>query len=319
MLGRSLERESPRPEPLDWVEEAFPYGEDGRGLSILTLPGRKAGPAEFRPVVILLNAGLLNRTGPNRLYVRMARVFAELGCASLRVDLTGRGDTPVGKSTIYDEATFDDYAAIKTKLNSRFGPAPIVLVGLCSGSDDAIRFAQSDPDVKGMILLDPVAFKDANFVFRSIKNTILECLRMPGFHVRLLWRRIEKVTAGQRFLHPFAMRKIPSLADTRRAMSELERRGGRALLVYTRFASFYYNRPGQLKAALGRDETDPVCDEVYWPDVTHTYVLDVHRRRLLETVGTWMAAFLDAAGKTIEPVRMDAGRPYRGEAIQASG
>jgi pimeloyl-ACP methyl ester carboxylesterase len=282
------------------------------------LPGRKAGPAEFRPVVILLNAGLLNRTGPNRLYVRMARVFAELGCASLRVDLTGRGDTPVSKSTDYDEATFDDYAELKRKVKSRFGPTPIVLVGLCSGADDAIRFAQSDPDVNGMILLDPVAFKDANFVFRSIKDTILECLLMPAFHVRLLLRRIEKFAAGQRYLHPFAMRKIPSLADVERALNELDRRGGRALLIYTRFASSYYNRPGQLKAALGRDEFDGVCDEVYWPDVTHTYVLDVHRRRLLETVRAWMAAFVTAADEAIEPVWVDLALPRRTQTVEAS-
>jgi pimeloyl-ACP methyl ester carboxylesterase len=249
----------------------------------------------------------------------MARVFAELGCASLRVDLTGRGDTPVTKSTDYDEATFDDYAEIKRKVNSRFGPTPIVLVGLCSGADDAIRFAQSDPDVNGMILLDPVAFKDANFLFRSIKDTVLEWLLMPGFHVRLLLRRIEKFAAGQRYLHPFAMRKIPALADVQRALNELERRGGRALLIYTRFASLYYNRPGQLKAALGRDEADDVCDEVYWPDVTHTCVLDVHRRRLLETVRTWMAAFVSSTDETIEPLREGVARPLRTEAMEESG
>jgi pimeloyl-ACP methyl ester carboxylesterase len=229
----------------------------------------------------------------------MARIFAELGCASLRVDLTGRGDTPVITWTSYDEIIPGDYADIKKKLISRFGPTPIVLVGLCSGADDAIRFALSDPDVKGMILLDPVAFKDANFILRSLKNTMLECARKPGFHLRLLQRRIKKFAAGQRYLHPFAMRETPSLADTRLVMSELDRRGGRALLIYTRYASFYYNRPGQFKAALECDEADRVCEEVNWPDVTHTYVLDVHRRRLLETVRTWMAAFVAAADESI--------------------
>jgi pimeloyl-ACP methyl ester carboxylesterase len=304
---------------LSWVEEAFPYGEDGRGFSILTLPRWEAGPAERRPIVILLNAGLLHRTGPNRLFVRMARIFAEAGGPSLRVDLTGRGDTPISKSTIYDDAIFGDYADIKTKLMARFGQKPIVLVGLCAGADDAIRFAVSDPDVKGLILLDPVAFKDTNFVFRAVKNTLLECLRRPGFHARLLLRRIKKFAAGQRFLHPLEIRNIPSFADTCRAMDELERRGGRALLIYTRYASFYYNRAGQFKAALGRDEADQVCEETYWPDVSHTYLLDVHRRRLLETVRSWMVAFLAAADETTGPVRVDVERPFQSEAVEASG
>jgi pimeloyl-ACP methyl ester carboxylesterase len=248
----------------------------------------------------------------------MARVFAELGCASLRVDLTGRGDTPVITWTSYDEIIPGDYADIKKKLISRFGPTPIVLVGLCSGADDTIRFALSDPDVKGMILLDPVAFKDASFVFRAIKNTMSECLRSPGFHVRLLQRRMKKFAAGQRFMHPLETRNIPTLAETRRAMSELERRGGQALAIYTRYASFYYNRTGQLKAALGRDEADRVCEELFWPDVSHTYLIDVHRRRLLVTVRTWMADFLAAADEKMEPVRRDLERSFRTEEMQTS-
>ena len=46
-----------------------------------------------RPAMIMLNAGLIHRVGPNRLHVRLARELAARGFLSLRLDLSGRGDS----------------------------------------------------------------------------------------------------------------------------------------------------------------------------------------------------------------------------------
>lgn len=53
-----------------------------------------------RPAVILLNAGLVQRSGPFRVYAQLARALASCGFVVLRFDLSGRGDSasPVGAS-----------------------------------------------------------------------------------------------------------------------------------------------------------------------------------------------------------------------------
>jgi pimeloyl-ACP methyl ester carboxylesterase len=278
-------------EPVKVQEEAAFFGADQRGFSILTLPGRQA--RANLPVVVFLNGGLLHRVGPYRLYVRMARELAELGFSSLRVDLTGRGDTVRRKTQSYQEAIAEDYADIKSLLNSRFGNVPVILFGLCSGTDDAIRLAAHDRDVVGMVLLDPVCFKQAGYTIRALKMTALECVSHPVFHIQLFLRRLKKLRAGKKWINPLDVRQTPSLDQVRDAITGVGDRGGRVLSVYTRYATRFYNREGQMKSVLNYADYDRVCTELFWPDVSHTYLIDVHRRRLLDTVSDWARKFRD--------------------------
>ena len=43
--------------------------------------------------VIFVNAGLIHHIGPNRLHVLLARALGRQGVASLRIDLSGVGDS----------------------------------------------------------------------------------------------------------------------------------------------------------------------------------------------------------------------------------
>jgi len=67
------------------------------------------------PVVVLLNAGLVHRVGPFRLYVPLARTLAAAGFPVVRFDQPGVGDAPNKDDP--DEAgvvsrIFDELAAI---------------------------------------------------------------------------------------------------------------------------------------------------------------------------------------------------------------
>ena len=46
------------------------------------------------PTVVLLNAGIVHRVGPNRMHVLLARALAAAGISSLRFDMSGIGDSP---------------------------------------------------------------------------------------------------------------------------------------------------------------------------------------------------------------------------------
>ena len=48
-----------------------------------------------RPTVVFLNAGLIHHVGPARLWVTLGRELASVGIPTLRLDLSGLGESPV--------------------------------------------------------------------------------------------------------------------------------------------------------------------------------------------------------------------------------
>ena len=141
----------------DLTEDPLSFGEGGRLFGILTQPGTLTRSKLDLPVFIFLSSGLVHRTGPRRLYVRISRELAEIGFTSLRVDLAGKGDSISRPHLAAEESLAEDYKDIVSILESRLGKLEIILAGLCSGADDAIRLTPNDSRVVGMMLLDTYA------------------------------------------------------------------------------------------------------------------------------------------------------------------
>ena len=113
-------------------------------------------PGHDAPAVVLLNAGLIHRIGPNRLYVKLARALQASGCYVLRFDLSGVGDSlprpdhmPVEKFTIDDTEQAIDYLA------SNYGCQRFVLMGHCAGAYHSFRTAVQDRRVAGVVMMNP--------------------------------------------------------------------------------------------------------------------------------------------------------------------
>jgi alpha-beta hydrolase superfamily lysophospholipase len=90
---------------------------------------------------VLLNSGVQPHTGPNRLYVDLARELATKGVNSIRVDLPGLGESRAapGETTplVYAPRFLDDVdAAIQV-----VGNGPVAAIGLCSGGYHALEAA----------------------------------------------------------------------------------------------------------------------------------------------------------------------------------
>ena len=141
-------------------EHAFVFGE-GQGLvGVITdppgVPGRRG---EGLPGAILLNAGVIHRVGPSRLYVHLARELAAIGCVAARFDHSGIGDS----STRRDDAPFEvssiqeARAAMDWMQESR-GIDRFVLIGLCSGAVTAFDAAGVDARVAGVVMINPQGF-----------------------------------------------------------------------------------------------------------------------------------------------------------------
>ena len=74
-------------------ETILNFGPAGGLLGIVSEP--ETSPAEDQPILVILNAGVVNRVGPYRLNVELGRSLAEAGFRSVRMDLSSMGDSLV--------------------------------------------------------------------------------------------------------------------------------------------------------------------------------------------------------------------------------
>jgi len=274
------------------TEETLQFGEGGRLSGILTRPGVPVRDPPELPVFVFFNAGLLHRVGPHRLYVHLARDLSRMGFSSLRVDLAGKGDSPPRPGLTNQQSAAADYDEILRVLESRLAPGPLVLAGLCSGADNAIRLAPKDSRVVGLVLLDPVCSPDDGFSARAFVSKYTNTAR----YVAWLKRRFEAPTTqparNEGEIDPLTLRDAPTLEQLRSAFECIRERDGRVLSVFTLYALQYYNQAGQLGRVLGVDGYQQFCTELFWPQAEHTYTLDLHRRRLVEVIRTWAGGYL---------------------------
>ncbi|MGH7928173.1 MAG: alpha/beta hydrolase, partial [Candidatus Binatia bacterium] len=73
-------------------EEALLLGKTRSLVGILTDPP-EAKRSTRLPGIILLNAGIIHRVGPNRMHVKIARTLAPMGFVVVRFDFSGIGDS----------------------------------------------------------------------------------------------------------------------------------------------------------------------------------------------------------------------------------
>jgi alpha-beta hydrolase superfamily lysophospholipase len=192
----------PRGETLDVVEETVRFGRNGGLLGTVGAPAAAAPHA--RAAVIFLSAGLIPRSGPNRLYVRFARHWAARGILSFRIDLSGIGESAGGGNLdelLFSESTIDDVADAMALLRRTRSIERFVLIGLCSGGYVAFQAGLKLDSVIGTVLLNPAAlirraydgsisyYLDSLFILGRWKKVFrgdVDLLRIPkGFAGRL--------------------------------------------------------------------------------------------------------------------------------------
>jgi alpha-beta hydrolase superfamily lysophospholipase len=148
-------RDATHPSPSG--ERAVIFGEEGRLFGILT-PANPMRARAVRPPIVLANAGCVNRSGPHRIYTRMARRWAELGFDVFRVDLSGIGDTPAPPHSVenlpYPPSALEDLSDAITALRRE----RVIVCGLCSGGDYAFQLGARDNRIAGAWMLNPRTF-----------------------------------------------------------------------------------------------------------------------------------------------------------------
>ena len=268
------------------TEEPICYGEQGRGMAIATLPESLTGA----PVVMIFNAGLLHRAEPHRINVLVARELAKIGCIVIRADWSGLGDTPARQGVTSRDSVEKDWQFLKQAAVERFGVRPLLLMGLCSGSDDAVILASQEDNVKGLILLDPVVKKDSGFMARAFFQLFFNLQRWKNIPGKIT-TSIAQLFASSNQVNDVNMdelRDLPTDENIKLAFDKLINNDGRVLAFFTNYALRYYNKQGQWSRVVSYENFSEICDENFWPYVDHLYTVSDHREMLIKAIADWV-------------------------------
>jgi alpha-beta hydrolase superfamily lysophospholipase len=143
-------------------EYILQFGEQQHLFGIVSQPDGNVW--QQLPTVILLNSGSVHHIGPHRLYVFLARHFAQMGFRCLRLDLSGLGDSyiddVVHENHPYTPTASKDTNAAISALKHEQPDAKFVLMGLCSGAYAAFHAGIDikDEQISECLLINPLTF-----------------------------------------------------------------------------------------------------------------------------------------------------------------
>ena len=252
---------------------------------------------EDAPVIVLLNAGIVHRVGPNRMYVLLARALAATGYTSLRFDQSGIGDSPnrVDGLAPLESAMLDIREAVDWLASYKHARRFVVL-GLCSGADHSLLYANSDRRVVGVALLDPSIPRTTRFhvnEFRRkcsnlVKKSPTEALDTVGQLLKRILRRQNNIEADE-------TEPISPPVDDRQLRTELEIQYRQCVLSCVKILAIFtggsprnHNYREQLTDSLPSVEFGDQLTLEYVPQSDHSFTSQSNLEVLNQCVLRWL-------------------------------
>jgi pimeloyl-ACP methyl ester carboxylesterase len=268
-------------------------------------PGAKgaesADSASAKPMVVVLNAGIIHRVGPNRLHVALARQLAARGYDVLRFDLSGIGDSAPRDDALHPfESALADIREVLDGMESMRGVERFILIGLCSGADQALIASERDPRVVALGLLDPSIPRTRGYFLRHWSRRLLSLRTWRNVLVgkHSLWRRL--AGAGARNARvgeapaaaPLTLESPAVRAALESAYRQVIARRVKILAVFAGSAGREYrlNYRAQMLEAFPTIDFASCLRIEFFKDVDHTFSGERDRALLLSTIEDWFGS-----------------------------
>lgn len=274
----------------------------GRERSLVGVSCRPVQSEGERPVIIFLNSGIVHRIGGNRIYVTLARALADRGFGSLRFDLAGIGDSvilPTSPSMTPQERTQIDIDDALQFASERLDADRFIMVGLCSGADNALRTMGRNESVVGSILLDLNAYRTPGYYLRHYSRRLLrgETWRnlLTGKHplAQTLLHRVREPLRGSEGLSasPSTDTMLPNAVLPREMLRDhLERivaRDAKVFAVFTAGLEGQYNYERQFLDMFPDLDFGRSLRLEYFADSDHEFSRRDLQARLTDLVVNW--------------------------------
>lgn len=257
-------------------------------FGILTTPDddvRVAGA----PTAVILNAGIVHRVGPFRLHVNLARQLAELGFSTLRIDLSGLGDSEsrTGKVATENRAMLDVSDTLDF-LQQNTDADQFVLVGLCSGAYNAHRAAVDDGRVVGAVFLDGIVFRTAGFYVRHHVGRLLRVRFWRNAIKRRLsgWGAEDVDAIGNKLGESEFFESPNSRQEVIGELTAMVERNMQMLFVYTGGYDDICGR-AQFREMFGFRPDQQQLQVEYYGDAEHTFRLTENRNVACNRIADW--------------------------------
>lgn len=141
-----------------------------------------ASPSDVAVVIVV--GGPQYRVGSHRQFVLLARDLAAAGISTLRFDYRGMGDSG-GPWLTFEHIEADLSAAVQL-VKERAGVRYVVLWGLCDGASAALMFAHKDPNVIGLVCVNPWVRSEVSLAKARLQHYYIQRLLRPDFWRKLL-------------------------------------------------------------------------------------------------------------------------------------
>lgn len=268
-------------------EQALRFGPGGRLFGILAHSGSE--PAR-KTALLIPNTGLDHRCGPNRLHVHLSRALAEAGFPTLRMDLSGLGDSLPLPPDVEADAVDDLRAAMdhlgSLGIASRFGG-----VGICSGGHDIHRLSLADPRIVASACIDHYAWPTPGFRLRYWSERLLDPRRIANPLTRWVRRDQAAEPAGIRG-EDADLFVQPSASGFSRDLDHLMNRKVALFFLFTGDMLSAYNYRGQLTDAFPSLRRYAPLAVHFLPHADHTFTQVAMRQAFVEALSRWATRFL---------------------------
>ncbi|NIM40836.1 MAG: alpha/beta fold hydrolase [Hydrogenophaga sp.] len=268
-------------------------------------PANGQAPREDAPFVVILNAGIIHRVGPNRLHVSLARTLSADGFPVLRVDLSGLGDSAAREDGLAPlDATLADIREIIDTLEATRQVKRVVLMGLCSGADHSVIYASTDPRVVGVALLDPSIPRTTGYYVKHYSGRLLSLRTWKNVAMgrHPLWQLLKKRRAQElpvlgegggpadmASARPAVTLEHPEVrAFLENAYGRALGNGAQFLAVLTSDRERQHNYRGQLEDAFPSLDFKGKLLIEYFDRCDHTFTTLASQQRLVGLVRRWM-------------------------------
>jgi len=271
------------------MENVYTFGSSAQLVGILTDTTSHLS-SDDTPIILLLNPGLLHRVGPFRLHVDLARELSGLGFPVFRFDLSGIGDSNNHKdSRSREEHILSDIQEAMDFLSSRKGIHNFVVMGLCTGADNAHKISLRDERISGAVFLDGYCYPTAGFYLRRYARV---------FNPREWWRFMIKIFLNITSERNYASDvhdareenyywRLPPKQKTERELKLLVDRGVKLLYI---FSGLMINYKGQFASCFKSVDFGSQLQVEFFNEAEHLYPVIADRKKLIGTISDWLLA-----------------------------
>jgi pimeloyl-ACP methyl ester carboxylesterase len=187
------------------------------GETLFGILTRPTGPARDIGIIMITGGGHLTLVQRNRMFVRLARRAAGLGCHALRFDFRGTGESSGLVDRFSLEDLFDHDVEGAVQLLRSEGVNRVILMGTCFGGRSALVCAARSDAVEGVVLVSPPVWD----VPRGDPPVVRKALRLS------LWRRLGALPGARSILQSGRVRDLRRWG-TQKARRAREARAERA-------------------------------------------------------------------------------------------